>query len=85
MREINLWECLTTAEIHARRHDLSKPTGEDIRALENSARWNGQEISVTPTEDGWLIKVFSCYGEDRSDDIEILIPKQGSVRVYQGS
>jgi len=38
-----------------------KVTEEDIVALGNAGRWHGQELSVEPREDGWLIKVFSCY------------------------
>jgi hypothetical protein len=48
---------------------------EDITALGNSTRWHGQEFSVQATDDGWLIKVFSCYSDGCPEGVEILIPK----------
>jgi hypothetical protein len=69
---INLWSALTALE----GRDLSCKIGkEDLQELSDAARWNGQEITLKATPDGWLINVFSCYSEDGVTGIEILIPK----------
>lgn len=78
---INLWEAITAAEInHKKLMEGKDPRAygpevstDQVTALSRSARWSGQELSIEPTEEGWLIKVFSCY--DSVDGIEILIPK----------
>lgn len=85
MHQINLWEALTTLERRNARDECISPrvTEDDIRELSHSTRWNGQELSVGAVEEGWLIKVFSCYSEDVVTGIEILIPKDGPVRVLK--
>lgn len=77
MTHINLWEALTTLESrHARGEYISpKVTEEDIIALGTAGRWNGQELSLEASEEGWIIKVFSCYSEDFVTEVKILIPK----------
>lgn len=94
MNPINLWEAITASQQNSRLFDEGRElralgprvSGQDIDDLNKSARWNGQELSVTPNEDGWIIKVFSCY-TDHSDQsgIEILIPKDSKqpVRVLK--
>jgi hypothetical protein len=85
MRSINLWECLTKLEsLNAKDQYVNpKVTDDDMVALGNSGRWHGQELSLEPREDGWLIKVFSCYSEDCVTGIEILIPKDGPVKILK--
>ena len=76
-RSINLWECLTSLESIHRRDKYCSPRvmDEDISALSLSSRYYGQELSVQATDEGWLIKVFSCYSDGCPEGIEILIPK----------
>ena len=78
MDSINLWECITSSKLEG------KITEEQLAELGNSARWNGQEISLRATEEGWKIRVFSCYSEDATG-IEILIPKKSHepVKILQ--
>lgn len=57
-------------------------TSSDLTDLGKSARFcSGQELSLQATDAGWVIKVFSCYGEGPQDDITILIPKDGRIPV----
>lgn len=82
---INVWELLTAAEYTHRRHpdDARGPkiTDADLGTLSAAGRFNGQELSLEATDAGWVIKVFSCYGEGPNNDIEILIPKDGRTPV----
>lgn len=75
---INLWECLTNAERTARKYDTTpRVTSEDLRTLGQAARFYRQELSVEVTEDGWLLRLFSCDVECYGDEVVILIPKDG--------
>jgi hypothetical protein len=86
VKEINLWEAMTAAETnHRREPDTARGpqiTSSDLADLGMAARFGGgQELSLQATDAGWVIKVFSCYGEGPQDDIEILIPKDGRTPV----
>lgn len=74
---INLWEAMTNLESRNSRgeHTTPKVTEDNMMALGQSARWGGQELAIQVTEEGWLIKIFSCYSDDNTG-IEILIPKK---------
>lgn len=74
MRSINLWSAMTSIEA-SKESFADRITSDDLRELGETARWHGQELSLQPTEEGWLIKVFSCFSEDGVTGIEILIPK----------
>ena len=84
MKEVNLWECITACCVNQDRERRDFPLAalgaeihkEDLRNFAKSARWGGQELSLTATEEGWLIKIFSCY-DKHNHGIEILIPKTG--------
>lgn len=70
---INLWECLV-----ALRNDSNKVVSL-LEDLSRCTRWDGQELSLESSNAGWIIKVFSCYGEGYHDSIiEILIPKDNT-------
>lgn len=79
---INLWEAITAAESNHEKFDQDKQprcygprvTREDVATLSKSARFSGQEIAVRATEEGWLIKVFSCY-DCHDTSVQIMIPK----------
>jgi hypothetical protein len=82
---INLWELMTAAETNHRREPDSARgpsiTSSDLTDLGMAARLGGgQELTLQATDAGWVIKVFSCYG-DRDDNLEILIPKDGRAPV----
>lgn len=80
---INLWEAITSCELNHQKFDNDKEprsygprvTREDVAALSNSARFGGQELTVRATEEGWLIKVFSCYDCQDTCSVQIMIPK----------
>ncbi len=82
-RSINLWEAITASEHNHDKFDQGleprcygpKVTSDDVIELGNTGRWNGQELSLKATPEGWLIKVFSCYTEGDPDGVEILVPK----------
>lgn len=80
---INLWFALTAAEYHTRKEDGPGPRveGGDLRELGQSARFYNQEFSVEATEAGWVIRLFPCSGDDFQDEVEILVPKDGSQPV----
>jgi hypothetical protein len=60
-----------------------------LDALGKTARWAGQELSLEATDDGWEIRIFSCYTTYHDDDGEevyvpspeiiITIPKDGAA------
>lgn len=80
---INIWEAITAAESNHNKLDNNKEprcygprvSGEDVSALSKSARFGGQEMTVRATEEGWLIKVFSCYESHDNCSVQIMIPK----------
>lgn len=82
MDSINLWESITAGESNWQKFDSGKElralgpqvTREHVTALSQSARFGGQELSLEPKPEGWVLKVFSCY-DDHEYVIEILIPK----------
>ena len=83
---MNLWELLTGAEANHRRYPDQafgpKITVDDLVKLGKSARFcNGTELSLEATDAGWVIKVFSCFGDGPNNDIEILIPKDWKAPV----
>ena len=94
MSVINLWEAMTASERNQRLFDRGKFDGDlgpkvndnDLLELGKSARYcSGQELSIEPTSEGWLIEVFSCYdgsefGES-GEKIKILIPKDYNRKV----
>ena len=82
--EINLWESITAAEQNHRCDEEGRElkscgprvSGEDLSELGNTGRWNGQELTVEATPEGWKIRVFSCYSDcSNHDEVVILIPK----------
>ena len=75
MDSINLWECITSSKLEG------KIIREQLTELGNPARWNGQEISLRATEEGWKIRIFSCYSDDNNCEIVILIPKDNNKSV----
>ena len=83
---INLWEAITAAELNWQKFDKGlepralgpRVKDTDVSGLSKSARWGGQELNVRATEEGWLIKVFSCYELMDEYSIQILIPKDSS-------
>lgn len=80
---INLWEAITAAELNWQKFDNGlepralgpRVKDTDVSALSKSARFGGQEITVRATEEGWLIKVFSCYDCQDACSVQIMIPK----------
>lgn len=80
---INLWEAITAAELNWKKFEEEKEpraygphvNPEDVTALTKSARFGGQELTVRATDEGWLIKVFSCYDNHDNCSVQILIPK----------
>lgn len=85
MKTINLWEAMTAAETNHRREPETargpEVTETDLQELSRSARFSGQELSLQATEQGWVLKVFSCDSDRVQDEIEILIPKDGIIPV----
>jgi hypothetical protein len=67
MRSIaNLWECLTHA---SRCMPNSSALDETLSKLALNARLPGQELSLEATDEGWVVRIFSCYdGEPEFDD-----------------
>jgi hypothetical protein len=45
------------------------------KALMASSRVSGQELRVTPTEEGWEITLYSAWHENSGPLVEVLIPK----------
>lgn len=86
--EVNLWEGITAAASNRKAFDEDRPlkalgpkvTTADLENLSKSARTNGQELSVEASEEGWIIKVFSCY--DTDNKISILIPKESTASPF---
>ena len=80
---INLWEAITSCELNHQKFDKDQEprsygprvTSDDVTALSKSSRFGGQELSVWATEEGWLIKVFSCYDFHEDFSVQIMIPK----------
>lgn len=75
--EINLWECLTSIKNNGCVGEISKY----IRELGKTSRWGGQELSLKPTESGWILRVFSCFSDNNTCEIVILIPKDNNKPV----
>jgi hypothetical protein len=87
---INLWELITHAAVCsdlrgiADQDDLDRLRGE----LDASARWNGQELSLKPTSEGWELTIQSCFSSDQdnleiSPKIVVKIPKNGQPTVVE--
>ena len=74
---INLWSALVTLESQTTRgeHPSTRVTEDNLGELGRTARWNGQELSIEASDEGWVLKVFSCYSEGDGTEIKILIPK----------
>lgn len=80
---INLWEAITSSQLNWDKFRQGKEpraigpdvTSDDVQALSKSTRFYGQELNVRATEEGWLIKVFSCYDSHDESSVQILIPK----------
>lgn len=69
MASINLWEIMG--------HTLTQKTEPIYNELALKGRY-GQELSIEPTEEGWLIKIFSCF-DDRELRIHVL--QDGGVEI----
>jgi len=81
---INLWELITSAAIHDDRPGDMLVTKEHLTELGKSG-CGGQELSLQATEDGWVIKVFSCYdGCDGDSSIKITIGETSDVMIEKG-
>lgn len=79
MPSVNLWECLTSCDRRSRRDDLSSPSIHDelIVELGRAERLYNQEITLEPSELGWVVKIIHCDMDSSAsgDGVEILIPK----------
>ena len=60
---INLWTLLHDSE-----------SGETLRALGASSRYHMQEMSVEPTDAGWVIEVWSAESGHTAESVKVLIP-----------
>lgn len=73
-----LWEAMTRCDAqHMREHpglrgDSASEYGELLRRLGECQCLSGQEIGVTPSPQGWVINIRSCY---ESGQVDILIPR----------
>ena len=67
------------------RNSARRERGEALLTeLGRTARWGGQEIELEALDDGWQLRIFSCYTTDHdeegfavyrpSDEIIIKIP-----------
>ena len=81
-RITNLWEALTHIAACARRHPTQQEQDDSVLvALSQATRWSGQELSLEANDEGWVIRVFSCYSgsgcPNCDPDLEIVltIPK----------
>ena len=77
---INLWELITHARAGGSARVSEEHAEQVQQALGAAAHWNGQELSLQPVEEGWLIRIFSCFDDDLPGDgmaYSILIPKIG--------
>jgi hypothetical protein len=74
---VNLWDLLTdlpVSEHSPQAVEERLAAGQRVKDLLNrSNRISGQEFSLYVSDQGWTIKVFSCFGE--SPLIEVYIPK----------
>lgn len=90
---VNLWELLTRRHsdaVHDRDPDIQR-WKDVIGHLTDSAQMHGQELSIEPVEEGWLIEVFTCYDYELEDGYHlvpadvphyyILLPKSGGPPV----
>lgn len=77
----NLWSCLTSAVY--RRQGAPDERGEELLThLAHSARWGGQELELRVTEEGWEVRIFSCYerGESGEEEIILTIPRDHQLQ-----
>jgi hypothetical protein len=74
---LNLWELMTQAEqshpLPAKRAQIQQM----VRELSMKSP-TGQEISIGVNEQGWLIKIHSCYTDSET---VILIPQEIQLQV----
>ena len=80
----NLWELMVGELVRqSREHHPDIQRWRDIiDHLSDSAQIRGQEITLEPVEEGWLIEIFSCHDHSSRDPEHtsktryILIPRQ---------
>jgi hypothetical protein len=90
---VNLWELITRRHcdaVHERDPDIQR-WKDVIGHLTDSAQMHGQEFSIEPVEEGWLIEIFTCYDYDHDEDgyvvaadvphYYVLIPKRGGIPI----
>lgn len=84
MKELNLWELMLSAGTN--QNCLPAYKQEHVQqmslALSRMSFVPGQEISINVVEEGWHIRIFSCY--DDTWEINLLVTKDGKADLSVG-